>query len=1006
MRQKHSRRIDTLSEVNPIGTIILWNVETTPGQVNTTDFFQVMGYGYQASIKQAQREKPAKGGGSLTPYDIPIYGSTPRLVLGVSLGKVDSLQKLVEQDNYFTIWLRNEQDNLHSYFTGCKVERIEIAKEGYIGHVNTTITVVPTTGQKGAPAGVRVDDVKELDDVQMVLQIDGVEFKGYTSCKTWLQNKLAVRYNVTDGTIRSITRVGTPILGFSYGNILNIETAYDEFDSILAKSKFAFTTNIVVNDFVNPAYWSMTFLNSRLTAFDSNQINATPPKFNKKGEEVRHPVVKKSIAGTGQSVTFSSEIPNIQFTAPTIYDNFEAGNLYVLADGATSPNTKWRSVTSASGVHGTEEDKRSGSWVFFEIPAIAADISEDFTSLVVSTKTFNYGTASANMKTTNQLRDTADRSDNEVAWFYAKYVDTDHNYYVYITKNGWVLGKRDNPPGDSTVDYQRVLAKGDTPVMKLGAFNSVAVHLNDTTETGIYQVVLDIDNIQVADVTDDGNIVDEIGVVNRTTTKLAGVGSVGMSAKDANVSFDNVDILGVNYTTVPPPAPAETLFTKTFKIGVVLAKEKAKRFSIDSILDSIKKLKTFTMDVISVKQRTRTFTLDAIIAGEIGTRAFTLGSILTKARSKNFSLDAILNVSIAVKNFSIGAITAKAFSKSFTLGAILNHSIVTKTFALGAILKKTNTKTFKLDAIIDYPPIASYSIVTVGDFGVNQNAQDVLDTVRTLNPNQFIALGDYAYESSPTEDDWFNISTDLEPKMKVIIGNHDSHINSPDVGEAAKLQRLIDRYGLPASPNIYWSYDIPGTGIHVLVTTIGQQGIGYDLKVPYNVGSPQYNFIVADLAAASTNPAIKWIIVANHKPFYTRLSKGVGQVQDPMRLIYHPIFDQYKVDLVIQGHNHDYQRTYPIKYNASEGAEQNPIIVTTEPKNYTNVDGRIFMLAGTGGIFFHAWTGATMPFNAIEFNDKWGVFKIELLNGGKTLSCKWMQSKSLTVYDQFNITKS
>ena len=40
--------------------------------------------------------------------------------------------------------------------------------------------------------------------------------------------------------------------------------------------------------------------------------------------------------------------------------------------------------------------------------------------------------------------------------------------------------------------------------------------------------------------------------------------------------------------------------------------------------------------------------------------------------------------------------------------------------------------------------------------------------------------------------------------------------------------------------------------------------------------------------------------------------------------IYHPIFDKYHVDLMLQAHSHNYQRTYPIKYNDNDASH--PII--------------------------------------------------------------------------------
>ena len=43
-----------------------------------------------------------------------------------------------------------------------------------------------------------------------------------------------------------------------------------------------------------------------------------------------------------------------------------------------------------------------------------------------------------------------------------------------------------------------------------------------------------------------------------------------------------------------------------------------------------------------------------------------------------------------------------------------------------------------------------------------------------------------------------------------------------------------------------------------------------------------------------------------------------------MREKYQPIFDKYGVDLVIQGHNHLYDRTLPLQFNPNNIS--NPIV--------------------------------------------------------------------------------
>ena len=57
-----------------------------------------------------------------------------------------------------------------------------------------------------------------------------------------------------------------------------------------------------------------------------------------------------------------------------------------------------------------------------------------------------------------------------------------------------------------------------------------------------------------------------------------------------------------------------------------------------------------------------------------------------------------------------------------------------------------------------------------------------------------------------------------------------------------------------------------------------------------------------------------------HEPFYTsstsckiKTCQGIGNLRDT----YHPLFDTYKVDLVLEAHLHNYQRSFPLEYNSA-----------------------------------------------------------------------------------------
>lgn len=70
-------------------------------------------------------------------------------------------------------------------------------------------------------------------------------------------------------------------------------------------------------------------------------------------------------------------------------------------------------------------------------------------------------------------------------------------------------------------------------------------------------------------------------------------------------------------------------------------------------------------------------------------------------------------------------------------------------------------------------------------------------------------------------------------------------------------------------------------------------------------------WLEADLAAARADKDITWIVVVYHIPPYSSsTSHGSSEY---IQQTWVPIFDKYAVDLSLSGHDHDYERTKPLK---------------------------------------------------------------------------------------------
>ena len=248
-------------------------------------------------------------------------------------------------------------------------------------------------------------------------------------------------------------------------------------------------------------------------------------------------------------------------------------------------------------------------------------------------------------------------------------------------------------------------------------------------------------------------------------------------------------------------------------------------------------------------------------------------------------------------------------------------------------------------------------IAAVGNWGCTSNSQATVNNINSKNPELVLGLGDYSYESTP--DCWFNEIKAFDSKMKITIGNH-------DVMTKKLLNSYLNHFSLS---NQYYSFDFQN--VHVLTMAT---------ELEWEAGSKQYKFVKNDLEQVSKDPNIKWIIVTMHKPIYTSpngCSASSCEGSKTLRDTYHPLFDNYGVDLVLEAHMHSYQRSYPIKYNVDNPSK--PIITSSDKNNYNNPSGEIFAIVATGGINFHSLAGKA-PFTATQQDSKFGILEMQFSN--------------------------
>lgn len=121
-----------------------------------------------------------------------------------------------------------------------------------------------------------------------------------------------------------------------------------------------------------------------------------------------------------------------------------------------------------------------------------------------------------------------------------------------------------------------------------------------------------------------------------------------------------------------------------------------------------------------------------------------------------------------------------------------------------------------------------------------------------------------------------------------------------------------------------------------------------DLNANGTLSTAQYAWLESTLQKAKNNDKIKWIIVGMHKGPFTAGSHAYDSDVIAMRAQLNPLFVQYGVDLVLQGHDHTYTVTNPV------GADGKAVATTRDSRNaLVNSDGVIYMNLGTMGDKFY-----------------------------------------------------
>ena len=285
------------------------------------------------------------------------------------------------------------------------------------------------------------------------------------------------------------------------------------------------------------------------------------------------------------------------------------------------------------------------------------------------------------------------------------------------------------------------------------------------------------------------------------------------------------------------------------------------------------------------------------------------------------------------------------------------------------------------------PSTTDFNFAAAGDWGCTDDTTDTVNNMLDKNPELVLGLGDYSYDY--TADCWFDIiqriDNTIDNAMKIAIGNHDIE----------DLQNYMDHFDLLEQ---YYSFDYHN--VHFIALGTEEEY----LDMSNDKAKEQLAFAKSDLEKASNNHDIDWIIPFFHRLMYYDQCDNLADENDHNLVdVYHPLFEKYGVNLVLHGHAHTYERTYPLKFN-SRDSEQ-PIVTGKDPSNnYRSEDGLVIATVGTGGSKFTE-TCLIPELAAVQYSNLFGFLNVDVSADGTKLIGTFYDNADGEIKDTFTIIK-
>lgn len=296
---------------------------------------------------------------------------------------------------------------------------------------------------------------------------------------------------------------------------------------------------------------------------------------------------------------------------------------------------------------------------------------------------------------------------------------------------------------------------------------------------------------------------------------------------------------------------------------------------------------------------------------------------------------------------------------------------------------------------------------TVRDAFLNYNDNSPIDLLLMLGDNAYNAGTDQEYQDAFFQNHYEDILKYMP--LFTTAGNHENYTanaltQTGPYYDIFTMPKNGECGGTPSGTEAYYSFDYGN--IHFVCLETNTPSLR-------TIGSPMLSWLQNDLAATNQ----KWKIIFFHNPPYTKGGHDSDTETDLIEIRQNivPILEQYKIDLVLSGHSHTYERSYFLDshYGFSTSIDSSMLIDTTSgmmpfpflKRSDKNYKGAVYIQTGCSGVVEAVRPSWPHPAMRTAHDNHLGSLLIEIKSD--TLNLKFIDNNvtSPQIQDEFSIVK-